>query len=100
MLTSFFVIAGAVLFFGDLLKKYLPNIGSIIPIGVHILAFLLFILGIYSSYRSWNEDYTWQHLILIPFFMASCVYAASLVVILQNSERRKNLFKLLSKMFN
>jgi len=78
---------------GDLIRKRFPHAGDIFPMGIHVFAFLLFLLGVVASYSSWNEEYSWQNLVGIPPFMAGCVYAAGLLVVLRIKERRIKLFK-------
>jgi hypothetical protein len=70
-------------------------VSKIFPTGVHVLAFLLFSLGVFSAINSWEKLNDWQDLIVLPAALAGSVYVAGLFVVLRIQERRDRLIKLL-----
>ncbi len=68
-----------VLFLGDFIEYVRPQAGAL-PVGVHVLAGVLFLLGVASAVWSWNEeDAVWYELLALPFFTGGSVYLALIV---------------------
>lgn len=82
----FFAFLGSLIIFvlsvGDVLKQRFRRLGRFIHPAVHVLAFLAFLLGAIVSIGAWGRpDATLIQLIGMPFFLAGCIYAAFLLVV-------------------
>jgi hypothetical protein len=86
----FYAFIGSLIIFvlsaGDALEQRFPRLGRFGHPFIHVLAFLAFLLGAAVSIGAWGRsDATLIQLIGMPFFLAGCIYAAFLFVVVVHS---------------